>query len=288
MALSHYTYKPKIGKIEGRWPFIDKIQVWLADPLTREQLSELRSRCAHVHSRRELMPFHGQWRHRLQLCQPDDDALALLDSFAHGRRMVNYVEVALDLTTASRRDADDLAERLSRTWIKPWRGKQVVARVGNTLYGAQNRRIRNQAVMYADQHSKATGEVYCVHLEWRITGADAVRAVGLSQLRDLIELDFREFWSKRLQLRHIDIGKLGRAFRRTRRRKPWVVEWWPSHVVDMDQRAGMIIARAAQRSGDDDQPARPVMCAQTILDYCKNVNIKQAVIRLENDNFLPG
>ena len=55
----------------------------------------------------------------------------------------------------------------------------------------------NLIAMYADKCSKVTGEVHCVHLDWRISRSYAIRRAGISNVRDLVHFDHRKFWSER-------------------------------------------------------------------------------------------
>jgi hypothetical protein len=58
-----------------------------------------------------------------------------------------------------------------------------------------------------------TGELWCLHLEWRLRSLKAVRAAGIESGEDLIGFNHREFWQKRLLLFDVDRQRLGRLIR---------------------------------------------------------------------------
>jgi hypothetical protein len=61
--------------------------------------------------------------------------------------------------------------------------------------------------------SRATGQIDCLHLEWRLKGVRAVRGAGISSGRDLPKFDHRKFWEKRLLLYGANADRIGRYFR---------------------------------------------------------------------------
>ena len=184
---------------------------------------------------------------------------------------------SLDLIVDDGVEAETLREFFDKHLIQRWHGKQDVSRSGSITYWG-HRWSRNQPVIYHDLPSKISGQVFCVHVEWRTKQASAVRALGIRRLRDLARFNHREFWTKKLQLRAVDYGKLGRIFRKTRRRNPWIVEWLPGHPFDMDRRIGRMIASASQRS--------PLGSVQAIKDFCP-FNIDRALVKLPVEEYLP-
>ncbi len=181
--------------ITGKWPYIDMVQVWVDDPLDADEENKLQALCASVHFDNKHMRFQPEWRQRLQLCQPDDDAFRYLTKI-RPKHLPNKVENALDLTTGKWWEADQLQEFMERHWVQRWRGQHCSAKYMNTAYWSDQRWVRNQPVVYSDRPSKVTGEVHCCHLEWRISQAPALRKANIASLADLINFDFRTFWDR--------------------------------------------------------------------------------------------
>jgi hypothetical protein len=109
--------------------------------------------------------------------------------------------------------------------------RTIVARTLNpqppTCY--TNRRRKSATVSRVDYHdlpSKVTGEVHCLHIEWRMSGARSLARAGIASVADLLALDHRQFWRQRLHLYDIDRNKLGRMLnnwqRGSRRKGKWL------------------------------------------------------------------
>lgn len=273
--------------ITGKWPYIDMVQVWVDDPLDADEQNKLQALCAgkvDFHDKR--MRCQPEWPQRLQLRQPDDDAFRYLAKI-RPKHLINKIEFALDLIAESWWEADQLQEFMETHWVQRWRGKRRCAKVMNTAYGSQKRWVRNQPVIYSDRPSKATGEVYCCHLEWRTSQASAVRSANVAGLADLISFDFRAFWENKLQLRAIDPGKLGRAYLRTRRRNPWIKLDRRGRPIDMDRVNGNQIIRSFQKLGPNGEERRPIGCAQEVIDRCW-FDPARALVRIPTGEFLPA
>jgi hypothetical protein len=109
--------------------------------------------------------------------------------------------------------------------------RTIVARTLNpqppTCYTNRRRKsATNNRVDYHDLPSKVTGEVHCLHIEWRMFGARSLARAGIASVADLLALDHRQFWRQRLHLYEIDRNRLGRMLsngqRRSRRNGKWL------------------------------------------------------------------
>jgi len=274
--------------VEATYAYIDVVRVWVRRPLTRAERQYLRKHFRPVYIKTQPMRYQPQWCQLIILGQPSVAALRYLHTVTGGVHLINYVELALDHITKDRRAADALHEYLDMHLVQPWHGKQRPWSFLTTSYNSGKRWVRNTNVIYSDRPSKVTGEVHCCHLERRIARASAVRAAGITDLASLIGFDHRAFWEKRLQLRAIDLGKLGRAVRKTKRRTPWIkrtsIGRHTTMTIDLYEMLGRYIARAAQRPGPNGNPVRDIGCVQEIMDYCKDrwgLNIRRAVIKLD-------
>lgn len=236
--------RPRTPPFDHGYSFIDKITIWLRDPLSKEGVQDLRQRCdagkLHVSSKKPF-PRWG-YEQRLQICQPTRE---VLEMFAKRNDVfLNYLELAIDFGCNSEDDLDAAYDFLSHHIVKSHHGKQKVKCVGNrrrgTLYWAL-RNSGNVLVLYADRPSKVTGEVFNAHVEWRIKGSPALKRQKLESLIDLLNLDVRQFWAKRLSLQKVSLVKLGRAQqnfqRKTNRRGDWIIKRG-RFAYDIDYRTG--------------------------------------------------
>jgi hypothetical protein len=229
---SHAPIPPAIRPI-GIYPYFDNVQVWVRQPLDREALLQLESASGRggIHPENGPAKFDARLRQRIELRQPSADALRQL-----ARRddvLINKVEITIDYTLNSRAEQYRAWEFLTRHIVRRWHGKNQKIRVvrgtegddegglGGTRYDAA-RRAPNKTVLYQDKFSRVTGELNCVHLEWRLNGLKAVRNAGIESGQDLLEFNHRTFWQKRLRLYDVDRRRLGRLIRNrahgTRRR----------------------------------------------------------------------
>ena len=194
--------------------YVDALQVWLKQPLTRRQYNWLKRRC-------DFDPFDGpatfdpQYVQRLQIRQPSDEVLQWIayrcDAY------LNRAEFALDWVFGSEEEKEQAQDFLRRYFIKRHRGKQEISYYGgsNSQYLA-SRTAANVPVNYGDKECKLTGELHCLHIEWRKQGAEALRRRGIT-VRDLVNFNHRAFWKRRLLLYAIDPSKLGKEYRKAYR-----------------------------------------------------------------------
>jgi hypothetical protein len=134
------------------------------------------------------------------------------------------------------------------------------------------RRAPNRLVLYPCEHSRVTGELDALHLEWRLGRKRAVRAAGIHTVSDLIAFDHRAFWKKRLVLADIDPGALGKVINnrnagtRSRSITPWDLRTGRAHLNGN---------RTIQELLDD------------IRGYDIQIRIERALVRLPIEPWLP-
>lgn len=187
----------------------------------------LRRLCGYVRPL-SAMPKQAWWQKGFVLHQPTSEALRLVFSL-YRDVLVCRVDIALDLITESRVDADAVKDYFDKHQVQRWRGHQKLGRSKETTYSGVAS-CRNNVVHYSDRPSKVDGRS-CCHLEWRISSAVAVRAAELGGLDALLDLDHRRFWARRLQLLSMpetfdEMERLGKAIHgQSKRRKPWLSHW---------------------------------------------------------------
>jgi hypothetical protein len=206
--------------------YTDRVIVWLKEPLSNSQLRRMRPQCDHlrVDSSRNLYP---EYKQQLVITRPRPDLLALLAARTDAR--VTYLEIALDWIF----DDEDQKQRASTFLrdhiLKPYQRGQlrVVNKTADqlgTLYSGSRRTVNN-LVNYDDKPCRITGEVDCVHTEWRLREV-ALRRIGIWSIDDVLRIDLRRFWADRLRLFTVDPNKLGLRYNNwekgTRRKRPWI------------------------------------------------------------------
>ena len=259
--------------------YFDRVQVWLPQALRSADLHQLREQCGggvHHKIQRPKWDRHGEYRQRLQLRQPKGEALLLLSRLTGVH--LNGVEVSLDWTFDDAYQLEQ-ADRLVRShWVKRWHGKQQVKAKHDTQYWAR-KGSRNVPVAYSDRPSRLTDEEYCLHLDWRISGKEALQRVGICSAQDLISFDFRQFWQTRLLLYAVDMRKLGRAYnnrlvlKKENRRQPWLKISGTrrfEYVSNYDLRRGFLIMRL---DGEGQ--------SQRVIDRYNMLRLKPCLVRIE-------
>ena len=269
--------------------YFDKIQFWVLNRLDHETIASLREQCGrgglYVDNRRKR--FDGRFRQRIELRQPFDNAIAWLAQ--RDDALVNRVEIAIDYVFKSWADRDDAWEFLHRHLVRRWHGKRQEIRLitsnpdsgddvfGGTRYDA-GRWAPNGTVFYLEKHSRITGEVACLHLEWRLNRLKAVRAAGIESGRDLLEFNHREFWQKRLLLYYVDRERLGRLIRNRSKGKR-------NRVSKVDQ-AGRYRIYIDGRTGETH--VRAHYTAQELIDKLRPlIRINRALVPIPNELLLP-
>jgi hypothetical protein len=272
-------------------PYFDKIQFWVRNALDRDTLDQLANLCGRggVHDKNGPARFNSNYRQRIHLRQPSDQALLWLA--ARDDALINQAEVAIDFVFEYRAYRDEVWEFLHRHLVRRWHGKKQEVRfyrpkakmpliaddgtVG-TRYDA-GRWAPNVIACYREEHSRVTGEVNCLHLEWRLNRLKAMRSAGIELGLDLIGFDHRQFWKKRMLLFTADQERLGRLIRNRangrRSRKSKVEpygEWW------MNSRTGGVYLR----SRDTIQ--------ELIDEFGKSCRIHRASVPIPNEVLLPA
>lgn len=247
------------------YPYFDKVQVWLKSPADPKTVDRLQLRCGHFYVDNRSARFGDGYRQRLEFKQPKPDALAWIA--CQRATMINRVEIALDLVFADRNRRDDAFEFFHRHLIRRWHGKrqriklvrggrkeghggkrapELVDEVaaGQTRYDG-GRCAPNQITLYRAQYSRVTGELNCLHLEWRLNTLASVQNAGITSGVHLFEFDHRQFWARRMRLVSADPEKLGRCIRnRVNGTKSRTPEPGNNRFVNLDQRRGSVMLQA--------------------------------------------
>ena len=163
----------------GIYGYIDKVTVWFETPLPRKALRFLKStmRSGWVARPHRTGVVQQRFATAVQLNQPNKEALTYLGE--RDSQWINYVEIALDWIFDDEQQKDKAYDLICHHHVQRWHGKQQVRFKNGTRYSAQ-RRAHNTLAIYADKPCRITGEVDCVHLDWRVRGQKTVERMGIS------------------------------------------------------------------------------------------------------------
>jgi hypothetical protein len=156
---------------------------------------------------------------------------------------LNYVELALDWIFDDKVGRDEADELVARYHVKKYHRDPRIRFFKRTRY-TDRRSAPNNFVMYGDKPCRTTGELYCLHLEWRMRRHQNLKRIGIVNVADLLKLDHRAFWEKRLLLATFDLRKLGRMHRNNVRGIPgrtWLT-FFGRMPYDHDLRLGHLIS----------------------------------------------
>lgn len=210
-----------VSAIELVWPGFDVVEGYIdsSDPIL--SIEKLKAHCADLIITPRAKPYAPMSAVHIKVLQPSLEFLRTLQGDLSGRYTfdVTYIEVAADFflhKSASRKAF--LRWLVGHLTFKHLRQHVVRAKGTRTLYfgrrtnKAGDRRSR-VGVIY-NRRSKLAGPYIgrkCVHVELRLSGADAVRSCGVFSVADLIDFNHAGFWPAVADLRRIaDNTKLGR------------------------------------------------------------------------------
>ena len=274
------------------YAYFDKIQFWLQEPIDRRKVAQLRKQCGRggVFVQNGPARFNARYRQRVEFRQPTDQALRWLAQREDA--LINRAEIALDSVFDYRADRDEAWEFLHRHLVRRWHGTKQEIRVyrtepqapsldddgtSGTRYDA-GRSAPNLTALYRQECSRITGELNCLHLEWRLNGLKTVRGVGIQSGHDLPEFDHRQFWQKRLLLFAADKERLGRLINnqlKGRKSRISKTETRGRYRINIDQRMGDVHVRARET------------VQELIDDLGPSYRIHRALIPISNEVLLP-
>jgi hypothetical protein len=232
--------------------YFDTVKIYVDRPIDPVEKIWLEERCGSIGETGPLRYQPNRWPDGIVLRQPTDTALAYFED-GFNNYVLSRVDVSLDLMTRSYGDAEDLHAFIERRLVQPWhRGIEPVVKYEGTVY-YKRAGGRNNLVQYSDEPSKVTGQP-CVHVEWRMELADAIRRSGLTGTSDLIQLDKKAFFAKRLKLLDLptydELRKIGRVLHGVGRSRPRLLMPLRRGVkIDRYPMSATVWLRASQQLG---------------------------------------
>lgn len=281
---------PQIAnKIKGSIAYIDTLNLWLIEPLSEAEYKDFKDLGGDQVREIEKENFVGEYTQRLILEQPSHELLSWLDNrlstFYKRRHIFTRLDIALDLICDNYEDALDLLRFVDLHLTQPWRRDSKRFHFKDTVYSKKivkgKKTPRNNIAVY-QRKSKLT-DAYCCHIEWRIISSNAISSNNITDINDLVNFNYYEFWKKKLRLEYIDVYKLGKiALKRTRRKKPLFMKHNGKNYYDKFLMTGGLLSRCCKSEYGTS--------AQDLLDYFHNTafDVKKSLVRLDNSILLPS
>lgn len=176
-----------------------------------------------------------------------------VEALAEFNPYLNQVEFAEDLNFASDAETNDAEEYFDRYLIKKNSGRQSVSYATGEDGAPNLHRDRGLVTRYVGDHRAGdpnvlvqylrtpkldpTSEQFALHIKWIITGAPALRRIGINpnEITSLLAIDRYKFCKKRLVLADIDRVALARQYHRI-----------GNHRTTRDRREGERLYKVAQ------------------------------------------
>lgn len=293
---------------DGIYAYIDRVHVWLKKPLPRAALDRLKRECPRLYEGDKPKRWDARYLQQLQFPQPTEKLLRMLGKL--DGIVFNYAEVALDWTFNSQFECYQADDFVRSYHVKLWHGEQDIKVYYATRYTGK-RSAANKLVNYADKACRITGELHCLHLEWRFNGSRALQRAGINSVGDLLRLNHHEFWQQRLLMRVFDLKAFGRqylnALHDTHRRSPWLYVKKTANgdfSFDFDGRTGYIVLRTTKRMREKMQahkeaetdekreremPIDILGSTQARIDACRGeFDVSRVLARLNVEQLLPS
>ncbi|MBB4391755.1 hypothetical protein [Bradyrhizobium sp. ERR14] len=264
----------------------DKLAFWIERSFSEKEKDFIRRECGpggtdlDREEGKRRARFNPKLIQRIETRQPSQDLLKFLSTVPG--LYLNMVEFTLDLIFESEEDRDEMYQYLDRHLVKRnHRGE--VRYVKRTRY-TDRRWAPTNLVMYPPEFAKLTGEVYCLHLEFRVCGVRALDRMEIRGVTDLVNFDHHAFWAPRLLIKRIgDFARLGRIQSNGERRqrkhtpnKPRIYTTRRGFRYHTDARIGQTLWRAKET-------------VQKMIDDArkKKIPVSRSLIPIDNRALLP-
>lgn len=251
--------------------YVDTVGLLVSRRPVNELYRAIKRYCGSCTLRRSQHPIA---RVRFVVHQPQPEVLRLLDQLISEKMgMIHEVHLALDLCTATAKDAAELADWVNARFVILWNRGRRANWVGEGRYTSQRKWRSQQVVAYADRPSKVTGSP-CLHLEWRARGRAQVVALGVVEPLDLVAFGHRAFWSRRLVLEEANWDAVARQYTR-------------KFGQGQQRRALGVVRRLASEHRPDGEP---IITAQALRSLAPNlpwIDLRYALRRVDVGHLLP-
>jgi len=190
------------AEVLQRLSYIDTIHIILRTSIGADQYKSLFSLCIGETRTRRSEYGPGRFHNIVELHRPTREAIEMLRSITQdvddAVRIVR-VDIALDLVTATETESQLLQDYMLGGFMPTASPRVPVKFVNSTGYFNKDTKAGEVFVLYSDRPCKVNGRP-CLHVESRIKGAAALRRIGLRDFQGILDLNYTEFWRKRLRL----------------------------------------------------------------------------------------
>ena len=276
------TPRDKPAAPSASWRYFDKLAFWIAQPFTDEEVEFIKAQCGSggtdIDRPAHKARFDPRLIQRIETRQPSD-ALVKFLSTVDGIHL-NMAEFTLDLIFESEEDRDRAFDFIDRHHVK--KGHRTDVRYFKGTRYTDRRWAPTNFVAYRPAFAKLTGELYCLHLEWRVCGKAALKRMRIKEIKDLIEFDHHSHWASKLRLRKFDYARLGRTYanglmkkRKHTARKPRVYKTRRGFEYHTDKRLGQHLLRINET-------------VQGVIDFAnkRRITVRSCLIPINNDAWL--
>lgn len=206
-------------------PYIDTLSLRLPRALSHEEVKRLPLLCGSYAYRSpgKCKPIQAMVSGRsvslpasLLVHQPQPELVRWIAAIFPKSVLVTRLDLAMDILSESRADAQAKFAWLKPRLMKPWfRASHKIQELGetesSTLYiGFESWRSKIRA--YCGRLSKITGGP-CVHIEYSLCSSSSVKSAGLSDIEDALTFRHAQFWRRKLRLAEVNVEALGKCLR---------------------------------------------------------------------------
>lgn len=191
----------------------DRLKVWFDRSEIPLQIGVLLPHCRAAEFKLGEMPYGANWKSSLEIFQPTMECLKILRNAVGNdvRVLPEYAEIVIDVIPPPNQPL--LAKQLERAFlaaaVPKYHRREVVCVKGTWYFERRTdtgkRRRPNVLTVYSDKPSKINnkaveGAVPCLHIEWRVSGSEAMQRIRLRALDDLIAFSPGQFWPQHVEL----------------------------------------------------------------------------------------
>lgn len=256
---------PDISNIRKKSSMIDTIVVLVYRPDQR-----LIDAMAALSAGARVRPSKYYGWSRLLIEEPSYAAMEILQEQVPTTKLkLQVIELSLDFECVDAATSSQIIHWLGQHVVQPY-GRDRLVNFKGTRY-CSRRRWRGQGLKAYIQPKERS----VVRLEWTIRSVRTLRAMGIERPSDVISIDLRAFWARRLKLRQIDRRALRRQYQRHH-----------PHLSDQQVGRAVELWLRTLQNGEASEPA-----AQDAVIGLRDqwwVNQRTAIPTIPNELLLPG
>ncbi|MDP1614556.1 MAG: hypothetical protein Q8L68_02045 [Methylococcales bacterium] len=157
---------------------------------------------------------HIHLSQKLELYQLDDVSLKLLSRICKssgGDYKITYIELAMDFYSASKEDVNKLRLFFNRHLVRLGKSskKQPYFHDAEGTHYFNKKADSVRMVMYSNKPYRWDKNYFCVHLECRYSGLDALKSIDIITAKDITDFDHLAYWKQCLDLRKPNFKAIG-------------------------------------------------------------------------------